>query len=224
MNIDKAKAEQCRIAATIYEEGCDWEFTMKGSDSWKPPMENADPMCVYASGYDIRIKPQPDPYAEPKRWFKEDGKIDVLQTDGAWYDGVQSVSWSAPATSYRRHDPLRAVKEHFEKGGKVEWKGTLGVWSQPEEPSFHPELEWRIAPEPVMVPLEVGDVPIGSAIRHIHQPLPVHSIATIDAEGIAVNYRNCHPSFYRWEHLKQHFEILRPGSSTWEPCHKPSVN
>lgn len=76
----------------------------------------------------------------------------------------------------------------------------------------------RPLPEPVeYVPLEPGDVPPGSAVRKIgNQTWRLVTRVEEDCFGTSAGT-------FDWCDLAERCEILRPGSTTWEPCKKPKA-
>jgi len=86
---------------------------------------------------------------------------------------------------------------------------------------------YRIKPEPRKVPLGPGDVMLGCAIRHINQHLPERSVASVDANCVAVSNAHATPSAYDFNHLQKYFQINRSipltgkwDKDAWEPCYK----
>ena len=80
---------------------------------------------------------------------------------------------------------------------------------------FTPDC-YRIKPEPVMVPLELEDVPPGSAVRKIGD---TKWYLVVDGMKDGMNFGQV--SWSTYEALQKCFEIKRPGED-WKPCHKPA--
>ena len=74
---------------------------------------------------------------------------------------------------------------------------------------------YRIKPEPEMVPLELEDVPPGSALRAIGNS-EWWMVSNACKFGVSFS------SFWRdYIELQGAWEIKRPGED-WKPCHKPA--
>jgi hypothetical protein len=77
----------------------------------------------------------------------------------------------------------------------------------------------RPLPAPVeYVPLEPGDIQPGSVVRCIGATW-WKQVTGVRAENITV----CAAGNLSWQALADSWEILRPGSTTWEPCKKPKA-
>lgn len=85
--------------------------------------------------------------------------------------------------------------------------------------NFYREVtEWRLPdpPAPVeYVPLEPGDIQPGSVVRCIGATW-WKQVTGVRAENVTV----CAAGNLSWQTLADGWEILRPGSKTWEPCKK----
>jgi len=79
-----------------------------------------------------------------------------------------------------------------------------------------PPSTYRIKPGPVMVPLELEDVPPGSAVRKIGD---TKWYLVVDGMKDGMNFGQV--SWSTYEALQKCFEIKRPGED-WKPCHKPA--
>lgn len=76
--------------------------------------------------------------------------------------------------------------------------------------------------EPRIVPLCASDVPPGSFIRKAGWAANTwDAVLAVTSKGVYSGFHVCNPQFRMWEQLKcGGWQILRPGSSTWEACSK----
>lgn len=100
--------------------------------------------------------------------------------------------------------------------GKTIQYGLESIWGDVKDPNFlNPPQYYHIKPEPVMVPLELEDVPPGSVIRHVgseYWSLVIYA----NREIVKLHDRGL-----KYGHLCPTYEIKRPGED-WKPCHKPA--
>jgi len=215
MKTNQEKAEQLRLAAKIIEEGLEWEYASTAPESWSqgnhwPLME----LCI-SREVPIRIKPKPawklpDP-PEGMKWHREDG----------WTEGM------LPA-GYR---PLLA-KELQQMGDEgsvnsVDFSGDGILFCINKYSHGHPVMvgysrTLRPLPQPPeYVPLGPKDMPPNSVIRTVPSSKsgwssPVH----VGPEGFFFMTEGSYLKDISWKDAMDEFEILRPGSTTWEPCKK----
>ena len=103
------------------------------------------------------------------------------------------------------------------EGKTIECQNTESTWAKSVEPQFfRPPENYRIKPEPVMVPLGPQDVPPGSAIRQSGGD-GWAIITIVGTDGISwPTVPEC-----PYDRLAATMEIKRPGED-WKPCHKPA--
>ena len=83
-------------------DGKPWEYKAAGGFEWK---SSSIPNMIYllTSGYEIRLKPEPDPYAEAKSaWL--DGELQYLTDRDTWVNlsSHHTPSFDNPPSRYRR--------------------------------------------------------------------------------------------------------------------------
>ena len=102
------------------------------------------------------------------------------------------------------------------EGKTIECQNTESTWAKPVEPKFfRPPENYRIKPEPVMVPLGPEDVPPGSALR-VTSGSEWFLISRASKFGVYLG-----SLWVDYIELQGSWEIKRPGED-WKPCHKPA--
>ena len=98
MNKEK-QIEQLELAIKIIRGGLEWEFSLnpKSDQSWTSPYKTHVPWDFIQTPYEIRIKPQPDPYESLKKAHAE-GKVIQCKfanvSDDAW-ENIKNPKWNA---------------------------------------------------------------------------------------------------------------------------------
>jgi hypothetical protein len=100
--------------------------------------------------------------------------------------------------------------------GKTIQYGSGSIWGEVKDPNFiNPPQYYRVKPEPVMVPLELEDVPPGSALRAIGNS---KWFLVSRASKFGVYFGSL---LSEYTELQGSWQIKRPGED-WMPCHKPA--
>lgn len=124
--------------------------------------------------------------------------------------------------------PNRAeVEAGINAGKKWQYKQMAGRWLDGlGSPLWYKNLEYRLAPEPKMVPLGPEDVPPGSVIRNliwgegawVSINVSIDGISWVGIHRIGETAHNYEAS---WQRLMEFgFEISRDGGKTWAKCEK----
>ena len=71
-------------------------------------------------------------------------------------------------------------------GAEIEFLSPNGIWSKPSTYSFNPNCEYRIKPEPKIIPFDFSDAEkiIGKVIKHKGSPKCIEMITIIDNDII----------------------------------------
>jgi hypothetical protein len=121
-----------------------------------------------------------------------------------------------------RPDPYEALKKAHADGKVIEWKyPDGGLWIKCTEdcpPQWLREIQYRIKPAPVMVPLGPDDVPPGSAIRPIVRNC---WMLVVYCTPSGVFYNSGSQGSLSYAFMKDNYEISRDGGKTWQRCEKP---
>lgn len=80
-------------------DGKPWQASGLFDDDWFSAY--GDPFTTMSAGYKIRLKPEPDPYAELKAAHAT-GKVIQVSTEGyPWADMIHVPQWNEPVECYR---------------------------------------------------------------------------------------------------------------------------
>lgn len=154
----------------------------------------------------VEEKPEPEELFEhpdmPGKKFRKLKAGDVIQI-GDWCNSVVNTTF----------DGWVDVEGLVSRRVKI--KDVLCFYREVQQPA----PEWRLPnPPPVeYVPLGPEDVPPGSAVRPIGEQ-GWRLVTHVEEDCISTR-----AGTFDWCDLAERCEILRPGSTTWEPCKKPKA-
>jgi hypothetical protein len=150
--------EQLRLAADILEKGLEWEVLIGGV--WSENTVKLSLVRWIDDGYEIRIKPQPDPYAELKAAHAAGKAIQAQWTDNIGTDLWDDVipDWTIPVKQYRikpkpEYVPLEANDVHPGDVFRISDTNRQFHWFTPEGVADfairfrHKEYSWQDAVE-----------------------------------------------------------------------------
>lgn len=218
--------EQLRIAADILEKGLEWEVCIGGA--WNENFVKLSLIRWIDDGYEIRIKPQPDPYAELKAALAAGKVIQVQWTmdigTDRWYD--VDPDWTMPIKQYRikpepKEQTIQRFKSRFAMAcatlGSLGWhEGEDGAWKKVEPPPA--KTKWPLTPD---------DVPAGCEFRHTNtrhrRYLPViitdKNVTFLDFGDPLFSTPNSTPNIeVVWDTLADQWQMRRSGDADWRPC------
>jgi hypothetical protein len=218
-------AERWRLAAEIEERGLEWECRRPFlDDDWVDSEAESLGYIVYA-GWDIRIKPKPDRWAElrAKKEARPEMVIECWSEIRKDWFSVDNPTFH-PAHQWREQPWWRERKAKAE-GKKIEVKITsecfpAGQWIPKASPDWFECGEYRIAPEPKMIPLESKDVPVGSLVKLAGWGSDAYAYPSVYSCGICFIGPNGWLHTRGWEAAMKDVMIKRPGED-WMKCEKP---
>jgi len=109
-----------------------------------------------------RIKPEVDPYEKLKEALKNGKTIQYLFEGDKWIDMITySPSFDGDISLYRikpEEDPYKELKEAFKNGRNIQYrKSDYNSWDDCRVPMWLSDCEYRIKPEPKLVPFTFED-------------------------------------------------------------------
>lgn len=217
--------EQLRLAAEIIETGCEWEVASNLESSIEPHFHaprTSNKIEFYLTDGDWIIRKKPwqlsrhipgfRPLEPNEQWHRDNFTEEMLP------DGWRPLLKGEKITFEEGNDELlcdwEVNKSDFVK--RFHWQRSYKGAPDTPDTDF-----WRtrrpLPPIKKLVPLEPSDVPPGSVIRRITDRNAYwNMVAAINIDGVKTSKDN----FGSWHNLMNEYEILRPGSTTWEPCFK----
>ncbi len=114
-----------------------------------------------------------------------------------------------------------AEMKAFEEGKTIQFRYDGETWRdfKGATPAWD-VLEWRVKPEPKLIPLGPEDISPGSVVRHRSDPPFCFRSIDVECDGIRFTSTNI---FCPWKNLAGgHYEIKRPGED-WKPCSKEAA-
>jgi len=222
MNKEKT-LEQLEIARQIIKDGLEWECFRH--NNWFPATGN--PVSCVAGSDEIRIKPQPDKFAELKKAHAEGKTIQwkySYQDEDKWQT-VFEPSWLDRYEYRIKPEPEKweELKKAHKEGKEIQYYDTFAKkWFTTHSPSFV-HGDFRLKPEPVKVPLGPDDVPPGSVFRANDQPnTKFWTVTQVWDKGFYLRGENV-----PWDFAMNRMEINRSipltgkwNPTAWEPCYK----
>ena len=160
----------------------------------------------------------------------EIGDYEVSTSGKVWQDGSNPSS-PTPAVHHAflcttrplpvKLDPFAAEKAAFAAGKTIQFRriGISDAWRDALRPEWSDlDFEYRVKPEPVLVPLGPDDVPIGSAVRCLRdQPdISFWIVQQVWTGGIYLRGDNMSFDFL----MRNGCEINRNDGLGWQPCSK----
>ncbi len=200
MNKEK-QIEQLELAIKIIREGLEWEWKNEALEimDWTKARDGLSPSEFCHDEYEIRIKPQPDPYAELKKAHAA-GKVIQSKCINEWADV------SNPNLRFDYH--IYRIK--------------------PEPIKPEPIKPEPIKPEPIKVTLGPEDVPPGSVFRSLRdQPsTKFWTVSQVWDKGFYLRGEDVdwHTAKASMEINRSISLTGKWDASAWEPCYKEVEN
>lgn len=139
----------------------------------------------------------------------------------SWHPG-ENILTSVSFPIRIKEDPFAELKKAHAEGKMIQYQTIDETWEDCSTPVWLPESNYRIKPEPKLVPLDPEDVTPGSVIRHMNATeWNWYSVVSIHRCNIALGSFNGNlgtdaPTYHQLIDCL----ILRPGSTEWIPCSK----
>ena len=146
----------------------------------------------------------------PKGWAIVNSECRVPSSATSWH---RRTTRPLPV----KPDPFAAEKAAFAAGKTIQCKDASTPWMDCETtPCWFHDVEYRVKPEPVLVPLGPDDVPPGSTLETEMGGWMM--ITSIGLAGVVCATRST--GCIKWEELKRRFKINRNNGLGWQPCSK----
>lgn len=207
----KQEAKQKAEVMLAWADGSEVEYKNVYSSFWHPYDGHQFDWCRF----DYRIKPKEFPAPpEGESWHNPDNLTPEQVGEG--------YRLLLESEIIERRKPIAFIDRWLNK----EWNGA-SWWGSVKSRTYRAPLStpfhWDKPKEPEppkMIPLSPEDIVPGSAIRAKTNPLRWRLIASISTGPHEIQYADgCCVGL---NHLfNSGAEILRPGSTVWEPCCKP---
>lgn len=213
--------ERLRLAAEIIEKLLSWEYEQESAKGHWVKGSNLL-FCISQLGTQIRIAFPDWPTLQPGDSWHNPANLTREQFGAEYRPLTVKEQKSVKNSSPNRQEMDAWVQAKWDTS---QWKG--GHSGQCYRlPIAHP---WLFPAEPKMVPLEPIDIPPGSVFRH-HQATQGLWIAPSEVafEGLLFWSKSEDDNegenfFLFYTKLQQDYLILRPGTTEWTSCEKPST-
>lgn len=208
----KERAAMLRQVADIIETNHPWQWWHISDQTWRNPDDfHGDLIALIGSG-EHKIRP-------------------VLATppDGLTLHNPLNLTAEQVGIGYRLLCTVEVRQGEYWSQKESRWKsGVLpcqhlsprDVYRVPISTPW-PETSETLEKEPVRVPLEPQDVPPGSVVRLGEDDTGWLMVCGVSEKSVHFNggYEK-----WTWDQMMPVMQILRPGSTTWEPCWKLQAN